>query len=225
MLTHFLRSIVPTAICGWCLLSTETLAAQVTFNFEGPAIATEGPAATIVGDFVTGSVTFETNTPARDTRRPFDEGERLFYVDAITDLTFSVGNVTETFQSGDIQIFNDLSRCGFTTPSGCRRFLDEEDALFFLAENSALSAQLIVSGLDQDLLDVGTLPTTLPPIEEIFRVDFFVDDNINDEFSVSSNRIQLVGSSIEEIPTPALIPGLLGMGVAALRKRKQKAEL
>lgn len=218
MLTHFLKKIVPTAICGWCILATEAVAAQITFNFEGPATAT-------VGDFVTGSVTFETDTLAIDIRSPFDEGERLLYANAITDLTFSVGNVTETLQTGNVQIFNDFSRCIFRSSSECFNFLDEEDTLFFIAEDSELSAQLIVSGLDQALLDRGTLPTTLPPTEEIFRVDFFVDDIVNDEFSIASNSIQLVAPPAEEVPTPASLPGLLGMGVAVLRLRRQKAEL
>lgn len=38
------------------------------------------------------------------------------------------------------------------------------------------------------------------------------------------SEIQVRGSEAAPIPTPALLPGLMGMGAAALRKRKQEAE-
>ena len=45
----------------------------------------------------------------------------------------------------------------------------------------------------------------------------------NFTFSQDSNNNTFGNGEIEIVPTPALLPGLLGMGIAAWRKRKQEA--
>lgn len=49
-------------------------------------------------------------------------------------------------------------------------------------------------------------------------VGFSVADNVKYTWAVQATSVPT------PIPTPALLPGLIGMGVAALRKRKQEAE-
>jgi hypothetical protein len=52
------------------------------------------------------------------------------------------------------------------------------------------------------------------------------DDDDNDEIESDDIIVEAPDSpspsTVTEIPTPALLPGLIGMGVAALRKRQQE---
>lgn len=43
--------------------------------------------------------------------------------------------------------------------------------------------------------------------------------------SVKTSPINVTDVNVTGVPTPALLPGLIGMGVAALRKRKQEDEI
>ncbi len=58
-------------------------------------------------------------------------------------------------------------------------------------------------------------------LSEIDNDDDDVDDNDSDDIIVEAPDSPSP-STITEIPTPALLPGLIGMGVAALRKRQQE---
>ncbi len=206
-------TVISSALSLSSLLILPAHAAQITFNFEGPIVSD-------VGDFVRGSVTFETSTTPTDIRDPFYQGERQLYRNAIVDFTFSTGIFTRTLQRGDIQLFNNLVRCISSTSTGCQQFLEEPDRLFFLADTPELDVQLIISGLDQDLLVTGELPIAPPPEEETFRIDFFVD-TLNDQVSIASNDIRLVPAPITSVPEPTSILALVCLsGSIVLLKRK-----
>lgn len=72
------------------------------------------------------------------------------------------------------------------------------------------------NGLDSG---VGTFDFTsqLLPSGSFFR---FTAPELDDDFTIASLTFN---AEAEAIPTPALIPGLLGMGFAALRKRRGEA--
>ncbi len=77
--------------------------------------------------------------------------------------------------------------------------------------------------------DVIAFPTgDQSPIGTRF-VNFMGNDGANDYFDTvvfSSNKpaFEIDDIRYTEVPTPALLPGLIGVGVAALRKRKQAGE-
>jgi hypothetical protein len=54
-------------------------------------------------------------------------------------------------------------------------------------------------------------------------VRFSVLSNYGNEFGTGFAEVQFDGTPVTPIPTPALLPGLIGMGVAALRQRKTAA--
>lgn len=196
---------------------TSTQAAQVTFNFAGPVVSMNS------GNFVTGSVTFDTEVTPTDIRSKGDEGERLLYASAITDLTFSTGRVTQSFQGGDIQLWNDYQYCTATREEveGCLNpLIPETDRLFFTSNSSQSRVALIISGNNQDFLASGTLPTQLPLKEDILQVDFFWDRN-DDSASIASNNIQLVK---HPVPEPSHFGGTIiaaTMGWWLIRKRRK----
>ncbi|MCG6137174.1 MAG: hypothetical protein MET45_21495 [Nostoc sp. LLA-1] len=206
------------AISGLTLITlgmdvTCTQAAQITFNFAGTVSSINS------GNFLNGSVTFNTQTTPIDIRGVGDQGERLFYRNAISDLTFSTGVVTRTFPSGDIQVWNDYQFCLARVGTQCLNSQSEPDRLFFTAGSSESFVQLIVSGNNQELLTSGALPTQLPLEQNIFRVDFFWD-TFDDSDSIASNNIQLIR---QPVPDPNALGGTaiaVTMSWWITRKRK-----
>lgn len=137
----------------------------VTFYFQGPAVTSD------LGDFVTGSVTFDTSTP----HTPITP-LRYWYADAVVSLSFStngVAGISRTFNCGDIQAWDDWS--------GTLDLL-----IFFCDLGPAHSYHLGTFGVD--MLTSLDLPTQ-PPVGE--RVDFHWNDELN-ELAVSSNSISWV---------------------------------
>lgn len=206
------------AISGLTLISlgmrvTCAQAAQVTFNFAGPVVSIKS------GNFLNGSVTFNSQTTPTDIRSPGDRGERLLYNNAISDLTFSTGIVTRSFQSGSIQLRNDYQFCLARRGNQCFNYKSESDALFFAAKSPESRLSLIIIGNNQELLTSGRLPTQLPLEQNIFRVDFFWD-LLDDSDSIVSNNIQLIG---QPVPEPNALGGIAiaaTMGWSMNRQRK-----
>lgn len=201
------------AISGLAIISlgmhkNPAQAAQVTFNFAGPVSSIVNSISS--DDFLTGSVTFNTETMPRDIRDVGDTGERLLYPGAISDLTFSAGVVTESFQSGDIQVWNDYQMCIARRGNQCLQTQSERERLYFISDSSESRVQFIILGLEdnQELLTSGSLPTTLPLESNIFRVDFFWE-RFDALASIASNNIQLVRQPVPE-------PGTLGGTVFAV---------
>ena len=67
------------------------------------------------------------------------------------------------------------------------------------------------NGLDTGV-GVFDFTSVLAPSGKVWR---FTAPDLDDDFTIASLTIET-----EEIPTPALLPGLIGMGVAAFRRRR-----
>ncbi len=67
-----------------------------------------------------------------------------------------------------------------------------------------------------ETLDLGTLAYNSPTDSLVFS-DFSLKYNSNGSYYANNY-------SHGEVPTPALLPGLIGMGVAALRKKRQQTQ-
>lgn len=216
-------------------VATTAQSAQVTYEFEGPinssGISPEKGEFTL-GDFVTGSVTFDTNVLPVDISGFGDLGDRLLYPDAIVDFSFSTGVFEWSFQGGNIQLWNDYQRCiakrTSPPPMVCLQRQLEMERLSFEIDASTqelhTNAQLIILGNSADFLTSSLLPTTPPKDSHIYRVDLFWDVfGEETDISIASNNIRLVR---ESVPEPAFIWGLLTIGFfgtgSVLKKTAQK---
>lgn len=217
-------------------VGTTAQSAQVTYEFEGPihssGISPEQGEFTL-GDFVTGSVTFDTDVLPVDISGFGDLGDRLLYPDAIVDFSFSTGVFEWSFQGGNIQLWNDYQMCiakrTSPPPMVCLQRQLEMERLSFEIDASTQElynthAQLVILGNSADFLTSSLLPTTPPKDSHIYRVDLFWDVlGEGTDISIASNNIKLVR---ESVPEPAFILGLLTIGFlgtgSVLKKTAQK---
>jgi len=206
-------------------IGTTAQSAQVTYNFEGPIGSGEyspekGVLPFSLGDFITGSVTFDTDVLPVDVSGFGDLGDRVLYPDAIVDFSFSTGVFEWSFQGGNIQLWNDYQMCTSRhispPPMVCtQRHLQMERLSFEIDPSTPevlTTAQLIILGNSADFLTSSLLPPTPPKDSLIYRVDLFWDFYVYGDGtskSIVSNDIMLVR---ESVPEPALIWGLLTTG-------------
>lgn len=80
------------------------------------------------------------------------------------------------------------------------------------------------TALFSNVLPGGNISSVFAAFEVASGFDSIQISRIDGNLSLSLDDFRFESSSPEPIPTPALLPGLIGMGVAALRKRKQEVE-
>ncbi len=139
-------------------------------------------------------------------------------------LTSPKGNLsglTGTPIVGSLQLKNDGSQ--FNITSGLTNFIS---GLFLGAEEVFLdldATSYLTGSINKDFYSfAGALGGTLRTADNSKVADITLGAfKVTNGVAPGLNRAQIgVGT---EVPTPALLPGLLGMGVAALRKRKDEA--
>ena len=72
---------------------------------------------------------------------------------------------------------------------------------------------------DPDFMDMQIIH-----LPQDFRDENLLHMKVTDQRQILTHSGILSGVTVEQVPSPALLPGLLGMAVAALRKRKDEAE-
>ncbi|MBD1853965.1 PTPA-CTERM sorting domain-containing protein [Cyanobacteria bacterium FACHB-502] len=102
----------------------------------------------------------------------------------------------------------------------------------------AIEAFIKLNQPKSDGTGIGSRLTTVQEEAEIFRTNLLLVNSLEfstgsytdkalstiDGYIESGNELKkgILASSAQPVPTPALLPGLIGMGIAALRKRKQE---
>ena len=205
------RKFIATTFSGLLLgvFLSNAKADVITFYFEGPVsslLVVDGSPVSGLGNFVTGSVTFDTSTVPT----PIGEGsDRAFYYGAVTSFSFSTNGVY-----GISRAYN----CRYAHGQQfAQTWLRTKDALYFYCERflssvlSTVSTHIQISTFGQDMLPSLDLPTE-PPNGE--RVDFFWYEHHKgaEEFSyeISSNDIRWVYPSIPPFSVEAESMALSG---------------
>jgi hypothetical protein len=205
------RKFIATTFSGLLLgvFLSNAKADVITFYFEGPVssvFVVDGSLVSGLGNFVTGSVTFDTSTVPT----PFGEGsDRAVYYGAVTSFSFSTNGVY-----GISRAYNCRYAHG---QQWAQTWLGTKDALYFYCERflssvlSTVSTHIQISTFGQDMLPSLDLPTE-PPNGE--RVDFFWYEHHEgaEEFSyeISSNDIRWVYPSIPPFSVEAESMALSG---------------
>lgn len=133
-----------------------------------------------------------------------------FQVDGSESISFDFGNqlikaVSATFR----RVGTDVVIPFFGNVGGNDDFDIAVDGNSIFGSADIPGGNFFDTGVGTFTFDAATFPAG--------KVLTFTAPGFDDDYTLSS-------LSVETIPTPALLPGLLGMGAAALRKRKQEAE-
>ena len=204
------------AVSAWFVACAPVAVAKlVTIEFEGPVTAGfYADPASVTESFLTGKVTYESNTQGSDIRGPFDRGDRNFFPGAVVSLSFSSPEFSRSYSGSGIQLFNDYQPCTGRSQGRCIQYGEpERDRLHFIENATEDHAEFIIIGKDQSLLSSGDLPVAFS-FQDVSRVDFFWDSTIG---FVGSNDIRLTSVSVSAQgaapsvwsgkPIPEQVPG------------------
>lgn len=147
---------------------------------------------------------------------------------------FSVGNTTLDFNQlqtvsfgplGDLPygVIRDISNIAAVTPGN-----KVNDFLEFFPFNSSPAPE---NKFDFDVTSIVSRIVSSPGDDNlVFDLQGFFDDGtpgigtITTQFITGASTPTTYSATFTAIPTPAMLPGLVAMGIAALRKRKAEAE-
>lgn len=152
-------------------------------------------------------------------------------VDAINSLPLTLtSQVLDASSTPALTIFNRTFNAAGLTPFidfGLRTIEGVTSNLFFnLDASSNFKGSKILAGSSRPLLTVSTFgPVTGQFVfdEETIGSGFLSGSRSGKAAKNGAYQFTLTARP-EAVPTPALLPGLVGMGVAALRKRKSEVE-
>lgn len=189
------------AVCSAVAVSAPAQAASIagqTLSFNGSVrLETPGAATSLLNFSSFDDTTFGTATVA----------------DAANDV-FGLGG--EAFSIGDLTLTNTSATTWELTTGSVTNWLSGlPNGLGFTLEQFVLESVSVTAG-----------PATVP-LYVAFISGFFTPSGLGGDGSLTSqgSLVFSTGSSfsadITAVPTPALLPGLVGLGVAALRKREQ----
>ncbi|MBE9155769.1 PTPA-CTERM sorting domain-containing protein [Nodosilinea sp. LEGE 06152] len=189
------------AVCSAIAVSAPAQAASIagqTLSFNGSVrLETPGAATSLLNFSSFGDTSFGTATVA----------------DAADDV-FGLGG--EGFSIGDLTLTNTSATTWELTTGTVDNWLSGlPNGLGFTLERFVLQNVNVTAG-----------PATVP-LYVAFVSGFFTPSGLDGSGSLTSQGRLMFGSGssfsadITAVPTPALLPGLVGLGVAALRKREQ----
>jgi len=107
----------------------------------------------------------------------------------------------------------------FTSVPG--RWASQVEVKGFLSGGGSVSHIANISD-DTPVYTEVVLPSTFDSLSSVLFSAISSNGSGENDFEFTLDNIYV--SEVSKIPTPALLPGLIGMGAAALRKRKQEAE-
>lgn len=140
----------------------------------------------------------------------------------VGDLTYRNGSTTEGF-NGDFPLSVALN---FTSPSGVNQTFSY---LFNILNTDNTTGdpvldgdrlQFSTAGLSSSVFNVGGVDYTLQLLGFSTDGGSTIISEFNSPEGATANASLYGKITAAPIPTPALLPGLIGMGLAALRKRK-----
>lgn len=182
-------------------------------------VAAPAQAASIAGQTLsfTGSVRLETPGAATSLLNFSSYGDTSFGTATVADAADDVfGLGGEAFSVGDLTLTNTSATTWELTTGSVDSWLSGlPNGLGFILEQFVLQNVTVTAG-----------PTTIP-LYVAFISGFFTPSGLGGDGSLTSQGSLVLGSGssfsadITAVPTPALLPGLIGLGVAALRKREQ----
>ena len=142
---------------------------------------------------------------------------------------FVIGNTTKSMAGGTLTgtpslLSLSLTRTGnsFTTASGVQNFLTglkyKGESVFLDITNA-----ITFTGTVQNQNQYALTATNLAAVFRTANGSLSSDSIVSSLTASRSGGRSGTGSLSVDVPTPALLPGLVGLGVAALRKRKSEA--
>ena len=202
-------------------LASAVAVTAITISLEAPAQAVSlAPGAFQLAGF----------SSISDTDNPFDSSNgftldfnNMFIIDQLSQGVFSGLNGTPTVNS----LF--LNPTG-TTASGKSSFnavVDGNAAPTFisglkLADNTSITVDLLSGSFEGTVTSLTSydLGGTFNGLVKDLNGQVVASGSFTADFNPNNFSLSTIG--VQTVPTPALLPGLIGMGVAAVRKRKQK---